>query len=81
MIEFHALLPTTIFLFSIKETVLFIDFRVSNRRMLCLINKEKTLTSMRFDCLYVYHIYLHHFVDKKKEKTTTTKTKDKTYQT
>lgn len=36
---------------------------------------------MRFDCLYVYRIYLHHFVDKKKEKTTTTKTKDKTYQT
>lgn len=23
---------------------------------------------MRFDCLYVYRIYLHHFVDKKKEK-------------
>lgn len=23
---------------------------------------------MRFDCLYVYHIQLHHFVDKKKEK-------------
>lgn len=22
---------------------------------------------MRFDCLYVYHIQLHHFVDKKKE--------------
>lgn len=37
---------------------------------------------MRFDCLYVYHIQLHHFVDKKKEKKiTTTKTKDKTDQT
>lgn len=47
-----------------------------------LTKKNKTLTSMRFDCLYVYHIQLHHFVDKKKEKkTTTTKTKDKTDQT
>lgn len=36
---------------------------------------------MRFDCLYVYHIQLHHFVDKKKEKNTTTKTKNKTDQT